>query len=250
MEKKLFKEINDIEFGHWWFRGRRKVISNMLRFLVGEKKKTALDIGFGTGLNSKLLGEFSETVSGLDLSEEAILFAKQNNPDLKVFKGEFPLYNFDRSYDIIILLDVLEHIQDDARAIRKIEELLNNGGIALLTVPALQMLWTEHDVLLHHYRRYTKKELQNLILNSSDLIIEKISYFNTFLFFPILSYRFLRKAFGLGKGASDFFMAPTMLNALLSYIFSLESYLLRFANFPIGVSLICVVRRLADKKDA
>ncbi|KKU60141.1 MAG: hypothetical protein UX81_C0003G0001 [Parcubacteria group bacterium GW2011_GWA2_47_12] len=76
MEKKLFKEIDDIELNHWWFRGRRKIISGILKNFVRSKKDSALDIGFGTGLNANLLKEHSLRVSGLDPAYEAILFSK------------------------------------------------------------------------------------------------------------------------------------------------------------------------------
>lgn len=243
MEKKLFKEIDDIELSHWWFKGRRKIISGILANFVRRRVDFALDIGFGTGLNANLLKDNANNVHGLDPAAEAILFSKKRSPGMTVFRGSFPGYEFGQRYDIVTLFDVLEHIEDDAGAIKRLEALLNNGGVALITVPALASLWTEHDVLLHHYRRYNKRELKDLIRNNSGLEIEKISYFNSLLFLPIFVFRSLRKLFDLGEGSSDFFMVPSVINKLFYGIFLMESHLLKFMNFPVGVSLICVVKK-------
>jgi len=243
MEKKLFKEIDDIELNHWWFKGRRKIIGGILKSFVRSKKDSALDIGFGTGSNANLLKEHSLRVFGLDPAYEAIEFSKKRNPGTTVFHGSFPEYNFGRKYDLVTLFDVLEHIKDDAGAVKQLEKLMNKNGVALITVPALTSLWTEHDVLLHHYRRYTKEGLKNLISNNTGLTIEKISYFNSFLFFPIFIFRSLRRVFNLGEGSSDFFTVPAVFNKLFYGIFSLESHLLKFLNLPVGVSLVCVVKK-------
>lgn len=247
MDKKLFKEIDDIEQSHWWFCGRRKIIVGALNAFVDSKKNTALDIGFGTGLNANLLKEFANTVYGLDPSDEAIELSKKRSPEMQVFKGNFPEYNFGKTYDIIILFDVLEHIENDSNAVTALEKLLNIGGVALITVPAFPSLWTEHDVVAHHYRRYSARRLRDLILNNSALSVKKLSYFNSFLFFPIFIFRFIRKTFNLGKGSSDFFLFPDVFNKLFYLIFSFESYLLRYINLPIGVSLLCVVKKQDEK---
>ncbi|OGF64228.1 hypothetical protein A2661_00590 [Candidatus Giovannonibacteria bacterium RIFCSPHIGHO2_01_FULL_45_24] len=245
MERAQYIELYNTEKDHWWFRGRRRIISECLRLFCPQKVERALDIGCGTGFNAVLLGNFSKNVFGLDFSDVAADLAKKLNPDFTLIKGEFPEIKLDEQYNVITLLDVLEHIEDDVAALKRIEELLAPGGLALITVPAFDFLWTEHDKLLHHKRRYAKPGLMSLIRSRTNLTIKKISYFNAFMFLPILVFRYLRRAFNLGEGESDFFMLPKPLNYALEKIFSLEAKILRLANFPFGVSIICVLQKPA-----
>ena len=243
MERGQYLEIYNIERNHWWFRGRRKIIESCLKSFLPNKVANALDVGCGTGFNMILLENFAEKVSGLDKSEVAIRLAKKLNPKLNLIKGSFPEFVTGQQYDIITLLDVLEHIEDDSTALKRIEELLLPGGIALITVPAFSFLWTNYDRLLHHKRRYTKKMLKKLIVSRTSLLIKKMSYFNTLMFLPILIFRALRKVFNLNKDSSDLFILPRPLNSLFEKIFSLESFILRWANFPFGVSILLVLRK-------
>ncbi|QQG42859.1 MAG: class I SAM-dependent methyltransferase [Candidatus Giovannonibacteria bacterium] len=245
MERAQYIELYNTEKDHWWFRGRRKIISECLRLFCAQKVERALDIGCGTGFNAALLGNFSKNIFGLDFSDVAADLAKKLNPDFTLIKGEFPKIHLHEQYNIVTLLDVLEHIENDGAALKQIEELLAPGGLALITVPAFDFLWTEHDKLLHHKRRYTKTGLRDMIRSNTNLAINKLSYFNFFMFAPIFGFRALRKILNLNEGESDFFMLPKPLNYALEKIFSLEARALRLINFPFGVSVICVLQKPA-----
>lgn len=243
MDSSLYRQFYQLEKSHWWFRGRRDIIASVLLPYVRQKVASALDIGFGTGFNAVLLQNFAEKITGLESSDEAIALARAAGASFPIIKGEFPAVVINEQYDLVSLLDVLEHIDDDRQAVREIERLLKPGGIAVITVPAFSFLWSEHDTLAHHKRRYTRRKLTSLVAAETKLVIEKTSYYNFFLFFPIVMFRFMRRIMGLKKGESDVFPVPRMLNKLLYIIFSFESRLIPWMSLPVGISLISVVRK-------
>jgi len=245
MRTELFLEMKNLEKDHWWFRARREIISDFLIRYIGKKNKVAqaLDIGCGTGFNMKVLLNYAEVVDGLDESEWVIDFNKKDNPNFKIFKSKFPDFNQESQYQLITLFDVLEHIENDIMAIKQIEKMLKPGGKVLFTVPSFTFLWSKHDILFGHYRRYCKKELKKIIMNNTNLEIMKISHFNTFLFPIVVFFRIIKKIFKLKGDNSDFFYLPNWLNNLLAKIFGAEKSFLRFINFPFGVSIICVLKK-------
>lgn len=250
MNPELYQQHARLEEEHWWFRGRREVIRSFLRPALPRRVGQALDVGCGTGLNARMLREFAEDIEALESSDEAIAIAREMIPELRVRKGHFPDSASGGPYQLITLLDVLEHTDDDGAALRRIEELLAPGGVALLTVPALPILWSEHDELAHHRRRYTRASMLEAITRNTSLEVQRISYFNSMLFLPIFAFRMARRALKLNPGASDFFPLPPQVNALLHGVFSAEAKLLRKVSAPVGVSLICVLRRPGSPKEA
>ncbi|MEK9175476.1 MAG: class I SAM-dependent methyltransferase [Patescibacteria group bacterium] len=243
METKLYREMYQQEKRHWWFVGRRKIIHSFLQQCIHTPRASALDVGCGTGFNLELLREFSNDVQGLEPSSEVVSFLQQERADFPIIHGTFPEDAMSKTYDIVTLLDVLEHIDDDEAALKKIEKLLAPDGIALITVPALSFLWTEHDTLHHHKRRYTKKELIEKIGRSTHLEIEQISYMNFLLAPMIMAIRMIKKILHARPDKSDLFAVSAIPNAILIGIFSFELHILRFINFPFGISLICVLRK-------
>lgn len=241
MEKQLYLEMYNIEEKHWWFLGRRKILFDITKRKIG-KVGQVLDIGCGTGVNAKWLGELGEKVYGVEMSDEAIGLAKKRTPNLKMTKGEFPNIAIHDRFDLITLFDVLEHFEDDKGALRKIREMLNPGGYVVFSVPAFPFLWSEHDEIAHHKRRYTARELREKLIKAG-FSPARITYFNTFLFLPILLFRLIRKLFGLRGGKTDFFMAPGFFNKWLSVFFGAERFPLRFVDFPFGVSLFAIAKK-------
>jgi SAM-dependent methyltransferase len=241
MEKQLYQEMYNIEEKHWWFVGRRKILFEITKRKIG-KVGQVLDIGCGTGVNAKWLGELGEEVYGVEMSDEVIELAKKRTPNLKVIKGEFPNIEISERFDLITLFDVLEHFEDDSDALKKIGALLNPGGYAVFSVPAFPFLWSEHDELAHHKRRYTARELREKLIQAGFSPV-RITYFNTFLFLPIFLFRLMRKLLGLRGGKTDFFMAPEPSNFLLAKLFGAERFFLRFTDFPFVVSLLAVVKK-------
>lgn len=241
MKQELYKELYELEEKHWWFVGRRKIIFSLIQKYIPDNLGKILDIGCGTGLNSDLLRNRGGEVIGLEISEDAIRYASRRAPWLKVIKGSFPETDLSGKFDLITLFDVLEHIDDDNSALLTVKELLSEKGYAVITVPAFKYLWSSHDELAHHKRRYTSRELRQKIEEAGFELV-KVSYFN-FIFSPLIFIvRFFRNFFGLFPSSTDFFLPPNWLNGILAWVFSTERFWLEFGNFPFGVSIITIIK--------
>jgi len=243
MDSSVYNRLFEIDRQHWWFRGRLAIFEAVLnKLLKPEEVRTILDVGCGSGANFPVLAKFGE-VYGVDSSEEAISFLKDKGFE-KVFKGELPYLSFDKKFDLITLFDVLEHIEDDGAALRNISQILTDRGLIMLSVPAHKFLWSDYDELVHHKRRYGKKELVAKI-QSQGYEIELATYFNTFLAIPAFAVKLIKKAPVINKilpdSELDLNIGPA--NELLSLIFSSERYLLKHLNFPMGLSLLFVARK-------
>ena len=230
-----------VEGFHWWFSVRRNLLRSILPSLPLPLDPLVLDIGCGTGSNLKLLRAEGLSVIGLDHSLHALSLAKMNtqhsfiNGDL----NKLPIHS--GSIGLIIAMDILEHLENDRRGIRECFQALKRGGILVLTVPAFKWLWGIQDLVTQHKRRYIKKEVLNL-LTLEGFEILKSSYFNFFLFFPILLARRATHLLRLKIRSENEINSP-LLNSLLKGIFSLEPYLLKYFRFPFGVSILCIARK-------
>ena len=145
------------------------------------------------------------------------------------------------SYDLVVALDVLEHLDDDLSGLQSLFGMLKPGGYAVFTVPALPWLWSKHDEINHHRRRYTSHSL-NRVIGSAGFRPLRITYYNSLLF-PLVAVIRAGKWLLRADSAPDEKMPSEPLNAALRTIFASESWLLRRIAFPIGVSLLAVVRR-------
>lgn len=245
MEPSLYDEMFEVEEKHWWFSARRRIILYMLKLLsrrygsfLGDIK--VCDIGCGTGGTLKELQKSFDAV-GMESDEAALKLCRARG--VRAFKGELPGdIPFSReSFDFVLMLDVLEHLNDDQAAIREVVNLLKPGGIIICTVPAYQWLWTKHDEIFHHKRRYNKKILSGLF-ERLQLETVRLTYFNFFIFPVALSARAI-----LGSLNVDLSMERKtphfIVNILFEKIFGTERFIIPYINFPFGLSLICVARR-------
>lgn len=242
MDKSLYRTFFDIQQKHWWFVTKKAIILNIIdNTRQPNRDISSLDIGCGAGLMLGALAERGHT-SGMDMSDDAIGFSREIF-DGTVKKGSLPddvPYAVD-SFTLITALDVIEHVEDDIGALKALHSRLVNDGVAVITVPAYMFLWSAHDELNHHKRRYTAKELA-LKLEAAGFSIEKLSYFNTLLFPIVYAVRKLNNVLGR-DGASDVEMPGSIVNFILTKIFGLEKYLLRFVSLPFGVSILAVARK-------
>jgi len=246
MKKDFARSYGGLETWHWWFRGRRRVLESILSHrLEGTAPKRILSIGCGPAGGLQWLTSYSNAggqVVGLDI--EPIHAASSENIQFVV--GSIAAAPFaNHSFDTVLALDVLEHLDDDILALSEASRLLKPGGLLVITVPALPSLWGGQDLISEHRRRYTKRSLRQL-LESSGLSEYRITYFNTLLF-PVTaavrwSRRVRRKA---DQPRSDFDdNRPGPLNEILASVFSSERFLINRAPLPAGVSLLatCTTR--------
>lgn len=244
MDQEFYREMYINEDMHWWFVARRLIIKKVIDKYFHTKQGTVLEVGCGSGGNLEMLQEYGE-IFAMELDDGARSMANSRKI-CHVKKGELP-YDIpfdDYAFDLICMLDVLEHIDDDLATLKSLRGKLNQNGILLITVPAYKFLWSGHDVVSHHKRRYTRKQLIDIVLKSG-FIIKYSTYFNTFLFPIITAVRIKNKIFARNSG-SDVTMPSNFVNRLLNKIFSFEQLLLPTISFPFGVSILLIAEKTED----
>ena len=243
MERAVFDRMAELDQVHWWFIARRRILQSIIERVVRPPSKARiLEVGCGTGHNLAMLKMFGKVeASELDSSARALANKRLGG---KVKEAKLPdLSMFERdSYDMVALLDVLEHVPDDLSSLRAIHRRLRPGGALLLTVPANPWMWSAHDAAHHHFRRYTKKQLQELFLRSG-LEVQLLSYFNSLLYPLVAGARLLGKI--TRKESADDKLPGDAVNTVLERIFRLEAGFIGRIPVPFGVSLVAVVRRPA-----
>ena len=238
MERVVYRQMAELDQRHWWYRARREVIAALIARTAKLPDKAAiLEIGCGTGHNLAMLGRFG-TVDALELDDEARTLAEERL-GRSVMRAPLPELEgvIDRHYDLIGAFDVIEHIDDDHAAVASIAAKLKPGGTFIMTVPAHQWMWSAHDVVNHHKRRYSKRQLRDLIA-SAGLRLDKVGYFNSLLFPIAVAERSASKL--RGKDDADLTLPPAALNAMLERTFAAERHLIGRVPLPPGLSLFAV----------
>lgn len=241
MEAQVYRRMAELDSSHWWFVARRRILKRLIeREVRPPRNAQILEIGCGTGHNLEMLSGFGH-IEATELEAEARALAGERLgrpvrdaalPDLSIFPpGHF---------DLVALLDVLEHVSDDDAALAAIRERLKPGGKLLVTVPANRWMWTSHDAAHHHHRRYQKRELR-AAAERAGFAVDLLSHFNTLLFPPIAAARLAGKL--LGRDSADDAIPPKPVNSALEALFGLEAALVGRVPLPFGVSLVAVLRR-------
>lgn len=241
MQQHTYAIMYRLEGSHWWFVGRRRILTEFLRTICKNVESSRiLDVGCGTGANLELLSSFGEA-EGVDLSHEALEFCRSRGLQ-KVQAGEAESLPFeDNSFDLVTGLDVVEHLDDDLAGLREFYRVLRPGGRALVFVPAFMFLWGVQDDVSNHRRRYTLRQLKAL-LKEVGFTVERSTYANITFFAPILLGRVLMRLTRL-RPESENNINVGFLNGLLGKILGAEALILRFFPIPFGVSAICVARK-------
>ena len=231
-----------IEGAHWWFKGRRTILESIIKHRVCPSEDARiLEAGCGTGGNLQMLGTFGR-VDAFEYDEDARRVARERS-GRAIMAGSLPdgLGHIQGNFDLIALFDVLEHLDKDTESLQALAARLAPQGRIILSVPALPYLWSNHDEVHHHHRRYSKASL-NRVLTQAGLNVEYISYFNMWLLPAAIVQRFLSRFSKSEPRLDGVPMKP--LNALLTRVFESERVLLQKSTLPIGLSL-CAICTLA-----
>ena len=244
MKEHTYPIMFRIEQSHWWYTGRRKILTSFVEDIchrVTDRRPRILDVGCGTGANLLMLSQYGDA-EGVDISEDALAFCRERGLEkVKLGAGEELPYD-DGTFDLVTALDVVEHMDDDLAGLREMRRVLRPGGRVLLFVPTFMFLWGVQDDVSNHRRRYRLPELQR-VLEQAGFEIERMTYANITFFLPILLMRKLMRLTGI-KAESENNINVSALNGVLGSLFGAESVVLRHMNIPFGVSGLCVARKV------
>jgi len=246
MDPILFQQMSALEDVHWWFRGRRAILNAAIKRLPLSPQSTILEAGCGTGGNLTMLSQHG-LVEAMEYDPIAKKLADRRRV-CPVVAGELPngIPFPARSFDLVALFDVLEHLDEDVATLKTLRQRLTSEGWLILTVPANPWMWSHHDEVHHHRRRYTLGHLKSVVKNSGYQI-HYAGYFNFLLFPLIASIRLLQKSLNRTSPKSDLTLPNPIVNQLLTWIFSAERIAVHHRiSIPFGVSLLLVARPQQD----
>lgn len=238
MDRIVYDAMAALDQTHWWYRARRRILAVLIgRLARPPADARILEIGCGTGHNLKMLGRFG-TVEAVEIDPAASALAERRL-GRKVINAPLPELGGipEAAFDLVGAFDVIEHIPDDGAAVAAIASRLKPGGRLVVTVPAHPWMWSAHDVVNHHHRRYSKRALKALI-GGSPLRLEAIGYFNSLLFPLAVAKRLAGRA--AGQTDTDLSLPPRLLNAALERAFALERHVIGRVPLPPGLSLFAV----------
>jgi SAM-dependent methyltransferase len=239
MERIVYDRMAELDERHWWYRARREILASLIERRIDlPPGARILEIGCGTGHNLAMLGRFGQ-VDAIEVDDDARALASRRL-GRTVMAAPLPQLGGveEGVYDMVAILDVLEHIEDDRAALSSIAKRLKPSGRILLTVPAHPWMWSAHDVVNHHHRRYTRAALKEVI-GAAGLRIEMLSWFNSLLFPLAAAARLAGRV--TGREDSDDALPPGLVNAIFERVFGLERYALGRLPFPPGLSLVAII---------
>jgi len=254
MDPSLYHRFFKVEDRHWWFVGRRAVVGALLGQALGKadvapSSRRILDVGCGTGGMLPLLSRFGR-VTGVDSEPLALDYCRRRGfDDVHLQEG----FAASTPFDVITLFDVLEHVPDDVGFLAWLRGLMNPDGRLVLTVPAFPFLWSRHDELNHHQRRYRRPDLKST-LEKGGFRVERLTYFNFWLFPAAVATRAGGAKPGAGQDAgprpdngadAEEILKPLRIGAMnpwLTRILASEAGLVRHLDLPWGVSLAAIAR--------
>jgi SAM-dependent methyltransferase len=234
------ERLASFEEWYWWHRGRRKIVCRILERYAPPRARI-LDVGCGTGATSAALARFG-SVSGLDMGIAALRHAHAHG--LPVARGSAERLPIgDASLDVVVALDVLEHLDDDRRALGEILRVLRPGGVLLATVPAYAFLWSSHDEALGHRRRYRRAQLRERI-SAAGFEIALCSYVMGSILPAAIAIRLAERVWRREAPAeSGYLTLPGPLNDLLARVVGLGGWLVHIMVLPFGLSIAAVARK-------
>jgi 2-polyprenyl-3-methyl-5-hydroxy-6-metoxy-1,4-benzoquinol methylase len=243
VDRTAYDRHYELDTRHFWRIAKRRLVLECIhRYLPPATDRQVLDIGGACSVISTQLEQFGR-VTVVEPDAECVALAR-SELGIEAIVGALPHdVHVTGPFDLIALLDVLEHIDDDVASLRTIHDLLRPGGMLVLTVPACQWLWSPHDSVLHHYRRYSRKRLSQL-LSATGMHVQRISYYTGFLFPAVAAQRLSYRLLHSGKPPKYRVHVPNRyVNSALDIVMTCERHLLRRVNLPFGSALFAVATR-------
>jgi SAM-dependent methyltransferase len=240
MDDAAIDEMSAFEDHHWWFVGKRLLVAALLGERLDRPGLRILDVGCGTGGVLAHLGARVATV-GVDRSVQALGHSRRRGVAAVACADMDRLPFGPARFDLVLLLDVIEHFADDAAVLRAVRPLLRPGGAVLVSVPAFQALFGEHDVALRHFRRYSPGGLRRA-LEAGGFTVRRLTYTNVAALPPAALVRGLLPRLGLRRRAgTDLYEHAPWVNRVLIGLYRLEAAALRvLPRLPPGLSVAAV----------
>ena len=240
MDRAEFQAMLALDERHWWYRGRRRVVRAVLDDLPVPDRTRLLDAGAGSGRTLDELAVYGHA-SGIELDPGGVEAARERGHDVERAPVE-AIPHPDRSFGVVTCLDVLEHTRDDVRSLRELLRVTRPGGFLVVTVPAYPRLWSRHDEVNRHYRRYTRRSLRTAA-ESAGWAIDRMTSFNAAYLLPAAAVRVARRSAN-GDSGSELALTPASLDRVLELPLRAEAALIaRGVSLPAGLSLLAVLHR-------
>lgn len=242
MEREYELQTHQAEDRHWWYQGRRRVLEGVIERLELPEDARILDAGCGSGRNMVELARHG-SVTGVELSDASAQLARERKCGEVLEGSVMDMLLDDDTFDLVVSLDVIEHLDDDVGALGELRRVTKPGGALLVTVPAYQWLWSGHDEINHHRRRYNRRGLLEAA-QAAGWRCEHATHFNSLLLPAAIVLRALERIKPATTTSSlDLWVPPFPLNTLLRQPLNLEAMLIgRGISIPAGLSLLAVFR--------
>lgn len=253
MDRQMLDKYRQLELEHWWFRVRERILKDGVSDITrGRQGLRILNVGAATGRSTEFLQPFG-TVSSVEYDVPSFRYCR-DVLKLDIVQASITDLPFESdSFDLVCCFDVIEHVEDDAKGVQELVRVCRPGGIVYLTTPAYMSLWSDHDRLNHHFRRYQMREIAGLFDPTKGRPTRK-TYFNSLLFPPIWLARRMQQLLPKKKDEAlkpdNEFMQSPLTDRIFGAIFSLERWLLRITDFPFGVSIMVVWQKTGAGKDS
>jgi SAM-dependent methyltransferase len=240
VDRAEFQTMLALDDRHWWYRGRRRVVRAVLDSLAIPKAARLLDAGAGSGRTLDELAAYAH-VAGIELNPVGVEAARSRGHQDVTEAAVEAIPHPDATFHVVTCLDVIEHTPDDVRSLRELRRVTRPGGALVVTVPAYPWLWSRHDELNRHYRRYTRRSLRRAA-EAASWRVERMTGFNAAYLLPAAAVRLARRGRETDE-SSELALTPPALNGVLELPLRAEAALIaRGVSLPAGLSLLAVMR--------
>ncbi|MFT4569490.1 MAG: SAM-dependent methyltransferase [Hyphomicrobiaceae bacterium] len=241
MQEQQHQEMFEVETTHWWFVGKRLLFRRLLGQRLDPANRASsriLDVGCGTGAVATDFGRYGSVVA-TDFSPAALALARRRGVSEAVAADATALPFADNSFDLVTAFDILEHVADDRAMVAELARVLRPGGTVAIHVPAWPSMWSRHDEILEHKRRYTRRGLRAL-LASSPLEIERVGWSSCVILPVAAAVRALRNVTGNESETADLGTVPPLLNRIMLGVYHAEAAAAATCGLPFGLSLAAI----------